>query len=302
MRGVVERRRGFPTTQELHKVFVTPSAHRRVQSLRGVIPFLRKRFSDLSFHWATNVLGLQIGDQIRHSADENLSVADLTKQVGVPGQFGIQLIRRTRAEDVAKDPQCTTQPAHCDPSLVHNQGTSPQSDIVAGEYSALGRQVRSDEHPDRPGFDLGRLSIQRQRAEGPIQLRGDRTWGGICAPQQLLQPVSDPSSSQLGPVRLLSHATCAASNHHSAAPTRRGRLQSPAPAVRRNCVLGTPSEWVASVATGVSLSPASRPATALAKAGGTVLAREPLCSSVRDVPSGTFNCQPVSEPRLGVAA
>jgi hypothetical protein len=50
------------------------------------------------------------------------------------------------------------------------------------------------------------------------------------------------------------------------------------------------------ITTGSSRSHARRPTTAFANGGGRIFLREPLCSSVRAVPFGTFSCQPVSEP------
>jgi hypothetical protein len=54
------------------------------------------------------------------------------------------------------------------------------------------------------------------------------------------------------------------------------------------------------VVTESRLSPARRPSTSFAGARGSVFARELPWSSVRAVPLGTFNCQPVQSRRPGV--
>jgi hypothetical protein len=78
-----------------------------------------------------NLLWRQAGNQHCQPGAENLPVAHLPQQVGVPRQFIAELIRGRGMDHLTADPQRAAQPARRDPSLMHYKCPSTQGSGVS---------------------------------------------------------------------------------------------------------------------------------------------------------------------------
>ena len=64
-----------------------------------------KSLHDLGSNRSAHLLRRQVGDLLDQPAAENVPVAHLAEQVGIPLQLVVQLLSRCGVDDIGKDPQ-----------------------------------------------------------------------------------------------------------------------------------------------------------------------------------------------------
>src|SRR4029450_13187484 len=115
-----------------------------------------------------NLLWRQASNQHCQPGAENLPVAHLPQQVGVPRQFIAELIRGRGMDHLTADPQRAAQPARRDPSLMHYKCPSTAGfrgllHVTASSFGGLiSRLVAS-----RPIGGVGRAKDRGGRAAVP---------------------------------------------------------------------------------------------------------------------------------------